>query len=187
MSLLPHQTSWGHAGWFESSMLHTASRFLFGRYLGYDIKSYLTDGVVAYENEGLGKVGDFISNYQFPYPVASIAANALKNTVTVQYDYGTTISSEKIVFDEAGQKIEKIQTYFEEETSGLELLISRIHMCGGADSQNSIRALKSIRVLVSAMKWLEADVHQNIETIQSMLSEDSVAFGAPGVISFLLY
>lgn len=176
----------GHSGILEASLLHTTSRFLLERYLGYDIKSSFTESACAYDLTGSENVASFISIHQFPYPVSSITANAKTHCVTVNYDLDSYLTAENIYFDISSPelKIVNIQSTFDCIDARIlactDNMIPRIHVCGGPDSKQSIAALKSLRILNLAMKFLKADVHQDRPTSYAMLAHDAVAFGEQG-------
>jgi hypothetical protein len=77
-------------------------------------------------------------------------------------------------------KIKSIETIYSKGTFNIDHFTPRIHICGGGDSQNSINALKSARLLRLATDFLQADVSQDLETQYDMLSDDAIAFGVKG-------
>jgi hypothetical protein len=159
--------------------LNRASKFLLHRYLGYKtISEYLTDDISAYERDGARNIVEFIGDFQFPFPVESIKADAINSLVKVDYcsARSTPVFSELLYFDEG--KIKWIQTTYIQGT--VDSMLPRPTSCGGADSEASVRALKSCQVLNAAMGFLKADVTQDLKEQEKLLVEDAVAFGVKG-------
>lgn len=176
-------------GLLGATLLHTTSRFLFSRYLGYEMHPFVNESIEGYGRTGTS-VQEFLSEYQFPYPIVSICAHQQKRCVKIEYSTEAYFATESIFFDDSPDpKILRIRTLFDDdlqcetETSSelwLAKMIPRIHVCGGEDSTASEETLKTTRILMLTMKFLEADIHQNQEVIRSMLSDDAAAFGARG-------
>lgn len=169
----------------EANLLDITSTFLLHRYLGYENISDLFDtDAIGYECSERNKltVGNFISQYQFPFPVESIQASTSRENcyVEIKYQPRLLLSREILHFEPSNMKIKTIHTTYSDGQFEINRFLPRVHICGGADGENSINALASARLLHLSSKFLKADVFQNLEAQVSLLSDDAVAFGVKG-------
>ena len=169
----------------EAILLDATSTFLLHRHLGYESISDLLDTeAVGYECCGINKltVRSFISQYQFPFPVESIQASMVREkcTVEIKYQPGLLLSREMLLFEPSSLKIKAIHTTYRDDQFEIRSFLPRIHICGGADDENSLNALTSARLLNLASKFLKADVSQDLDMQYNLLSDDAVAFGVKG-------
>ena len=76
-------------GAIQSKLLIAASEFLYYRYLGYDqIVEILHNEIQAYNINNKSAICDFFINNEFNFPIASIKADAISNSVNIEYEEG---------------------------------------------------------------------------------------------------
>lgn len=164
-------------------MLELTSSFLQQRYLGYTtIRDFFADDASAYEVKTAP--WQYIAAHEWPYPVESIQAtySATKSCYTeVRYHADLLLAHERLFFDPHSLKLQHIQTTYSCE-GGQEggTVPLRLTSCRGAEDPNAVAALRSIRVLNLACRFLKADVCQDLPTQAALLAEDAVAFGVRG-------
>lgn len=169
----------------EAHLLERASKFVMYRHLGYESIAEL----FTQESVGYSKSTDipssplpFITAHQFPFPVQSIQASATsgKYRVDIKYDSDLLFSRETLHFDPTLLKIISVDTVYSDGKFDEDNFLPRVHICGGADDENSVRALKAARILTLATDFLKADVTQDLQRQSELLADDAVAFGVKG-------
>ena len=169
----------------EAHLLERASKFVSYRHLGYEsIVELFTRESVGY-SKGTNIPSSplpFIAAYQFPFPIESIQASTSsgKYRVDIKYEPGLLFSRETLHFDPALLKITSVDTICTDGDFDEKKFVPRIHVCGGADDENSVRALKAARILALATDFLKADVTQDLQRQSDLLADDAVAFGVKG-------
>lgn len=168
----------------QAKLLNLTSKFLYYRYLGVEEKlnEFISTDTLAYEEFWPSDLSllNFLRNHQFDFPVMSIRANIQQQSVTVEYDDGSILSTELIIFE--SERIRYIQSHY--TTTNVRFL-NRINDCGGADSHQSMQALKSVRLLCLGVEFLSHDVSGDLLEQRRYLTPTSRAFGAVGTDAIL--
>ena len=169
----------------EAHLLEKTSKFILHRYLGYDsISTLFVEEPSGYEGKCNNQFSaiNFIAHYQFPFPVESIHASTVnqKCFAEIKYQPGLLISRETLHFEPSSLKISSIDTVYSNNEFVEQPFLPRIHVCGGTENDNSINAFESARILSLVADFLKADVQQDLDRQNDLLSEDAVAFGAKG-------
>lgn len=162
----------------EASLLQKTGQFLYHRYLGNSegLNSLISDTIEGYQHVKKELFLELCKTVDFDFPVASVQANARRGVVKIVYDdQYSTILEEDFFFQE--DKLTKVYTVIDPSHHSFR---KRIMQCGGADSERSIRALKSVRMCKIATEFLALDLKRDIVQQCEYLSSETVAFGEIG-------
>jgi hypothetical protein len=160
-------------------MLQLTSSFLLQRYLGYTtLSSLFAEDASAY---GVDEAPwHYVEGHEWPYPVESIQAtySANKSCFTeVRYAPHLLLAHERLFFEPTSLRVRGIQTTYSSDAGAVP---RRLTSCAGPEDPNAVAALRSLRVLDLACRFLKADVCQDLATQGQLLADDAVAFGVRG-------